>query len=657
MFLEEIKLHNYRPYYGDQEISLGYNKESNVNVIYANNARGKSSLLNAITWAFYGKELHDEGVRANPIYNKIAAQECDKGLTFDVSVSLTLFDVDESGNKIPFKVERSETYFKDSKGNIEFEKQELNILDFDGEWYEDQVKIDAVISKVMHKYFFFNGEQLDDYFNKNDIKKTIERISQIDLISTVNDHLNYVNSKYNNDITNLDDDLKPVTDKLNEAQQSLNELKTKETKTKGDIEDLEGLIDKCDETLDDLKEAKELSNERNELLEENSKIEGRLSENEPKYANNVVELYSIVNLFDPLYEIATFESEDDDIEKSSDDLLFSKKMIEIYEYILKEDVCICGVDFNENPEHRDEIQEKLDKLYEISGGSIEEDDDLLQDVIDDVRSILKTIKNKYEFINTLRESITTDSENLEKNNERLLEISNSLTEADDDDITDTENIRKTTQESLDKKKNKLKKIIGDIAVEENKVKHLTKKRDKILENIDESNILKNELKFCERAVDIISDLNENLKADILDKISNEINSQVSSRDFSEEGYGDVTIDNKFNVSLKDFMRDPIFPDDLSGGQRRSLALAFIIALNNIGGFDLPLFIDAPFSTLDDEHIQFFIDNLPKFTKSKQLVFLFIEDHYNKGIEDMLKPYINKKINLIKVAEYKTEVSQ
>ena len=238
-----------------------------------------------------------------------------------------------------------------------------------------------------------------------------------------------------------------------------------------------------------------------------------------------------------------------------------------------------------------------------------------------------------------------------------MEISNSLTEADDDDITDTENIRKTTQESLDKKKNKLKKIIGDIAVEENKVKHLTKKRDKILENIDESNILKNELKFCERAVDIISDLNENLKADILDKISNEINSQVSSRDFSEEGYGDVTIDNKFNVSLKDFMRDPIFPDDLSGGQRRSLALAFIIALNNIGGFDLPLFIDAPFSTLDDEHIQFFIDNLPKFTKSKQLVFLFIEDHYNKGIEDMLKPYINKKINLIKVAEYKTEVSQ
>lgn len=656
MYLDYIKLHNYRPYYGDQEMYLGYDSEFNVNVIYANNARGKSSLLNAITWAFYGKELHDEGDRANPIYNKIAAKECDKGLTFDVSVSLKLFDMDSSGKKIPFKVERSETYFKDEKGNIDCEKQELQILDFDGEWYEDQVKIDAVISKLMHKYFFFNGEQLDDYFNKKDIKRTIERISQIDLISKVNDHLGSVNSKYNTDITNLDKDLKPVTEKLNSSQQSLNELKTKEEKLNEDIDDLNNLIDKCDATLDDLKEAKKLSKERNGLLNDNLKIEGRLDENKLKYHNNVVELYAIINLFEPLYEIASMELEDESTAGGSDELLLSKKMKEIYEYVLKEDICICGVDFTENPEHRDEIQEKLDKLNTIVEES-NNDDDLLQDVIDDACDVLKGIKQKYEYINTLRQSISTDSELLKKNNDRLLEISNSLTDTDDDDITETEKIRTNTIASLNKKKSKLTDTIGKIAIEENKIKHLTKKRDKILDNIDEANALKNELKFCEKAVGIIKDLNDNLKSDILDKISTEINSQVSSKDFSEEGFGDVNIDDKFKVSLKDFMGDPIFPDDLSGGQRRSLALAFIIALNNIGGFDLPLFIDAPFSTLDDEHIEMFVNNLPKFTKSKQLVFLFIEDHYNKGIDSILKPYINKKINLIKIEEYKTEVSQ
>ena len=655
MYLEKIVLYNYRPYYGEQTINLGYNEETNVNIISANNAIGKSSLLNAITWAFYGKELHDEGDKANPIYNKIAAKDCEKGLTFDTGVALKLFNIDEDGNKIPFKVERYQTYFKDDKEKIHPDIQDLYVLDLDGKWSNDQVKIDAVISKSMHKYFFFNGEQLDDYFDKKDIKKTIERISQIDLISTVNDHLIYVNNKYNNDIGKLDDDLKPINDKLNKALQEENELKNKEKNLKNDIEKLNDIIDTCNKTLNDLKEAKKLSEERNGLLSENSEINGRLIENEDKYATKVVELYSIVNLFDPLYELVKMDnlSESDGYEPT--DLTLSKKMKEVYEYILEEDICICGVDFSENPEHREEIQEKLNKLNELIEEKGIVEDDLLSDVIEDAEDLLYDIKSKYEYINTLRESISADRKREKKNNERLLEISNSLTDSDDDDIKDTENLLQTTTESLNKKNNKLNKVLKDEGAAEKKANYLAKKRDEILENIDEANALKVELKFCERAVEVINDLNENLKKDILKKISSLINSQVSSKDFSDKGLGKVRIDDNFKVYLKDSLGDDIKPDDLSGGQRRSLALAFIIALNNIGGFDLPLFIDAPFSTLDDEHIQKFVDNLPKFTKNKQLIFLFIEDYYNKGVKDMLEPYINTTTELIRIEEFKTEV--
>ena len=57
MYLKQVVLNNYRPYYGENILNFDYDAEKNVNVIYANNAVGKSSLLNAITWAFYGKEL------------------------------------------------------------------------------------------------------------------------------------------------------------------------------------------------------------------------------------------------------------------------------------------------------------------------------------------------------------------------------------------------------------------------------------------------------------------------------------------------------------------------------------------------------------------------------------------------------------------------
>ena len=58
-----------------------------------------------------------------------------------------------------------------------------------------------------------------------------------------------------------------------------------------------------------------------------------------------------------------------------------------YEYILEEDVCICGVDFSENPEHREEIQEKLKILNELieEKGIVEED--RLSYVIEDVLSL------------------------------------------------------------------------------------------------------------------------------------------------------------------------------------------------------------------------------------------------------------------------------
>ena len=647
MYLKKIELINYRPYFDKNSIEFEYNKENNVNVIYANNATGKSSLLNAITWAFYGKELHDLGEKANPIYNKLARNNCEIGGNLIVSVSLDLYDHDENGNKLNFKVKRSETYVKKKNGEMKKIKSELKVFDFDGKWYDnDQVKIDSAISKFMHKYFFFNGEQLDDYFNKKDIRKTIERISQIDLISTVNDHLVYVNSRYNTEIAKLDKDLKQITDKINASIQNKKELETKRNTYEKDIERFKDNIEDCNKKLDLLKNAKKLSDERNKLLNSNSKLNGNLSSYKDNYTKTVVELYSIINLFDVLYNIYLVNKDYTSSEITIKDL---KKF---YEYLLNQDVCVCGVNFNENPDHKIEIQGKLDELENVDIDDLNND---LSDHIEDIEDVLKSIKPNYEKIEILRKSIREDSRQIKENNARLLEISNSLTDSDDEDIKDTEQLRVTLNEQLTKKENKLKNVLGEIGSVKQKIEYLTKKRDKILENNKEANILKTQLKFCEKATKVISSLNDDLKDDILLKITDLINSQVSSSDFSNESLGEIKIDEKFNVSLTDSMGDIIFPGDLSGGQRRSLALAFIIALNNINGFDLPLFIDAPFSTLDDNHINQFISNIPKFTSEKQLIFLFIKDTYDKGIDEVLDPYICKKIELYREEEFKTKI--
>lgn len=649
MYLSQIKLFNYRPYYHEQTINLGYDENKNVNVIFANNAIGKSSLLNAITWAFYGKEKHDIEKKENPIYNKIARDECKPGEKLCVKVLLKLFDFDENGNKIHFQVDRSREYEFHENKEPTYEES-LNVLDFDGEWYpDDQLKIDSTISKLMDKYFFFNGEQLKDYFDGKDLKKTIEMISQINLISRVNKNFAYVNTIYNRKISNLAVDLDPVTKDLNMNTQKLDELKNKKKIKTNEINQINTAIETYDKQLLALKEAKDLQDERNELLSKNAELNITLDKDKGQYIDGVIEVYNIVNMFDVLLNVSKIK-----INEHSHGIS-PYILLEVYKSILEKDICVCGVDFNKNPKHRLELENQIEELASSIGSESEKDN--VSDTISEIKSMLKTLKNKYDFINILREKISENETNLETNNKRLAEISTLLIGDEISEIQEIEKMRQTNVERLNKVKKQLESIRDDISDTKSEINRLTKERDDILSNISEKNDLIDQLNFCEEAIKIVEDLDNNLKKNILNKITEIITKQIVNNNFSDDKFNYVMIDDNFDVSLKDYLGDKILPGDLSGGEKRILALSFIVALNNISGFDLPLFIDAPFSALDNENKQLFMDNLPLFTKDKQIIFLFIGDDYKDYVEDMIKPYRNKKIELVKKQTYITEVRE
>ncbi len=650
MYLSQIKLFNYRPYFGDQTINLGYSENKNVHVIFANKAIGKSSLLNAITWAFYGKELHDVEKRENPIYNKIARDKCEPEDKLCVKVLLKLFDFDEHGNKIHFQVERCHRYEIHKNKEPTLYDESLDVLDFDGEWYSnDQLKIDSTISKLMHKYFFFNGEQLKDYFDRKDLKKTIERISQINLISRVKGNFSYVNSIYNKKITSLDVDLDPVTNELNFNKQKYDELSNKKDEKKKEYDQIDTAITMYNNQLHALQEAKDLANERDELLSNNSDINSTLEKDKKQYIDSVIEVYNLVNVFDVLLNVSKIKIN----EKSHG--MSPYVLLDFYKSILEENVCVCGVDFNKNPKHRLEIENKISELS-LSLGS-ESKKDNVSDNISEIKSMLKTLKSKYDFINILREKISENENLLENNNNRLIEISTLLIGDEESDIQEIEKMRQINVDRLGKVNEKLENIRNEISDTKSEINRLKKERDIILQNKNVKNDLTDQLQFCEEAIKIVEDLDNNLKKNILNKITEIISKQIVNNNFYNDKFKHVMIDDNFDVSLKDYLGAKIIPGDVSGGEKRVLALSFIVALNNISGFDLPLFIDAPFSTLDNTNKQVFMDNLPVFTKNKQIIFLFIGDDYKDYVEDMVNPYCNKKIELIKKQTYITEVKE
>ncbi len=55
MILEEIRLTNFRCFYGSAIIRFSDDHRKNVTIIYAENGVGKTTLLNALLWCFYGE--------------------------------------------------------------------------------------------------------------------------------------------------------------------------------------------------------------------------------------------------------------------------------------------------------------------------------------------------------------------------------------------------------------------------------------------------------------------------------------------------------------------------------------------------------------------------------------------------------------------------
>ncbi|GLT02763.1 hypothetical protein GCM10007897_41860 [Sphingobium jiangsuense] len=53
MILEEIRLTDFRCFFGETSIQFSEDPEKNVTIIYAENGVGKTTLLNALLWCFY----------------------------------------------------------------------------------------------------------------------------------------------------------------------------------------------------------------------------------------------------------------------------------------------------------------------------------------------------------------------------------------------------------------------------------------------------------------------------------------------------------------------------------------------------------------------------------------------------------------------------
>lgn len=631
MKIESIELENFRQYKDDH---IEFTTEGTaINVIVARNGKGKSNILNAITWCLYKEEVHSDENKGYPLINTNVLDEMEEGDRNNVSVELEM--IDEDGKR--HNIERSKSFKK--KDELTTVNEEFFYTREEDGDMKPVPKPEQMISRKMpegiKKYFFFDGENIKDYVTggSKEVEPAIRNISQIDVLSTLKRHLNEMKGRIidrkdelNEDIEELREEIEVLKDEIDELDQKREEKKKRKDEIKEQIGELEN-------KLAEKPNVGELQNDRKELEEEEEKKEGELSELKAEKLEKLFNDGPIILAREAIEE--TVERTDEKIDKGEIPPKFKREYLE--GLIEEEEQCICGRDLDE--EHKEKLRKLLTEVTEVSElyNSLMSGRSTMRDTISDLDGNFLQEQNK------LNDRLNTITSRLDKIDEEKEDIKVKLRGSDDKQI-------RKWEEDLSDKKDQLEKVskkIGNIKPKmDRKKKDKKKKNQKIRKNIrkeERNEEYTRKYSLCDEGEQSLEAIEEEIIEEIRGKIENKTQSKFSDMMWKNR-FETVEVDQNFSISVKDKEgREAL--GSLSKGEKQTLAYSFTFALNEVSGFKTPLVIDSSLGRIDGPIDVKFAESLPEMIGDRQLILLVKNKDYRDDVRKVLKENAGKEYNI------------
>jgi DNA sulfur modification protein DndD len=640
MKIDYIELQNYRQY-RDEEIEFNLDSDKDITVIKGDNGAGKSNLLNSVTWALYDEETHiadkNKGLH---LPNTKKVSEMEEGDTCEVAVEIEMKD--RNGRR--HNIERSVSYEKTGPGKVR------EISGSQGFSYARETGNDMkVMSNPEHhlnlnlpgdisKYFFFDGEQLNRYFERSSesrIKDAVFNISQLEVLDNTIYHLDKIKGDY---LSKKDDKDPEIEDKRKRVES----LKDRLEEARDDFENVKKQKQKVSERVEKLREWLKDAPGSAEIQENIEDLEEEKEEFENELDNELVEkMDSVVREGPFVLSEDAIEYARDELEEKADGEIPSDYRENFIESLLDEKTCICGRDISEHDHHerRENVKKYLERANKLSD---------LEDKILQGKPVLQRLESKRsEFEksqNEINKRISGLKTKIKERNESIQEKKNELESSEIEKIKEKQ--RKLG--NLEDKEETLteKRTRAEIKVEE-KEKELEKAKKELEEELDKKDEFKEMQEiynFCSRTEEAA----EEIKNEIMDEVREEIQDKTEKWFFDliwkEETYSSVKIDEDYNISLLD-NHDRNSLNTLSAGETQTLALSFMAALNTVSGFYAPIIIDTPIGRISPNIKRNIAENLPSYMGNRQLILLVTGSEYTEEFRNAIKEDVSEEYEI------------
>ena len=656
MRIESIDIKNYRQY-KDLHLEFPKSKDTDLHVIVGSNGVGKTNLMNAIVWCFYGIEpnVDKNSAAALPLCNLKALEEA-KASGEDVAVVSVTIRVTANGETVVFTRSSNVTVATRFAQQPTFEVQVTNDAGDTSFLYDDLAmeRVNMYVPTRIRQYFFFDGEQLHNYFGPTQdtthVKDSIYEIAQINIVTAAKNHLNKLIAEYKSTIARTNPQLQGIIDditkKTNDKSNYDNDIQQMESSNRDAAERIIQLTTQISGADSVVEDTRQFDANDSRIKELESDIRHR--------KEDLIELVRRYYILLAMYRVnertKAYIADKDTRGKLPPDI-----DIELLRQSLASHICaICNQPFSEDSDavqHMNELLSRYEVSTDVSNKLSEIKNDVTRAVEDahgymrEKTDILKDIKDKEKELKTLQDA-----------NERLSIKIRCCSSAEQ--VADWIDERAQLNDAMrrnDQKIGSYREMIKNIEAE---IVELKKKEDKAIEDTRSLNDVKKCKAFAEDALQIVTSIESEIISDVKSQMEMETMRLFDNLVWKENTYGRIEFDDNFKLNLFSKGTDISCIETTSAAERELLALAFTIALHRVSGHDSPLFIDTPVGRVSDSNRINFAKTLVDVSTQKQIVLAFTPSEFSDEIKgDFNTSTLSSLVKLRTIGEEITVVEE
>lgn len=648
MRINNVSIKNYRQYY-DFDISFTKKTGKSLYTLIARNGTGKSNFLNAITWCLYNKEVHSSAKNKSlPIMSLKKLRNIEVGDIANVSVEISL-----SNEENDIFIKRTQSYKKtgDNKEPIFAlsNSLEVNYIGEKNACYTDEdasKQIKKILPDDLMQYFFFDNEQMDQFFEENKantIKSSIHSISQVSLLEKMENRLEIVESDYIKMIGKKIPNIKKLQEDYDAYKSQVDDRNNEIKSTKEQIEISKGIIKKCESYLNGIGDIRELHNKQavlNEHKEASIKQQQDIIKSIKKFA---VEYSVLIRMYPDLVNLNKLIEQMESAGK-----LPPKIDIEFLRQMLKDNICYICDNENLTEKERNHIQYLIDQIEVPNRIS-----HLLKGISGYVTDLIAKAKEYPDKKNELFSKKRMVDKQINYYEQEIDAIQTEINKCADEKKAQEQNDLKLHHEKI-LEKNQMKLNNFEMTYQ-SLIAKMTASKETLNKAIKKSNAnkeLEMELERTRELNEYVKVIKNELISEMKTKISEETYNLFNSMIWKNNTYKQVVIDDNYNVDLINY-DDYSALGSCSAAERSLLALAFTLALHNVSGFDVPLIIDSPVGRISDTNREEFARVLVEVSKNKEVIMLFTPSEYSDEVAPLLDRESTGKV-IIEVSDDESE---